>query len=86
MKISIDQLAVRYDDKRVIDNLSLDIPTGTFVARKTMPNLKVSTVTGGSGQLLRRIEAEVAKPQGDVFWSSSANTLSAFKPLVAGGN
>jgi iron(III) transport system ATP-binding protein len=30
MKISIDQLAVRYDGKRVIDNLSLDIPTGTF--------------------------------------------------------
>jgi iron(III) transport system substrate-binding protein len=53
----------------------------TDVARKTMPNLKLSTVTGGSGQLLRRIEAEVAKPQGDVFWSSSANTLGAFKPL-----
>ena len=51
------------------------------VARKTKPNLKISTVTGGSGQLLRRIEAEVAKPQGDVFWSSSANTLGAFKPL-----
>ena len=53
----------------------------TDAARKSMPNLKISTVTGGSGQLLRRIEAEVAKPQGDVFWSSSANTLGAFKPL-----
>lgn len=51
------------------------------VARKTKPNLKISTVTGGSGQLLRRIEAEVSKPQGDVFWSSSANTLGAFKTL-----
>lgn len=53
----------------------------TDVARKSMPNLKLSTVTGGSGQLLRRIEAEAAKPQGDVFWSSSANTLGAFKSL-----
>lgn len=51
------------------------------VARKTKPNLKISTVTGGSGQLLRRIEAEAAKPQCDVFWSSSANTLGAFKTL-----
>ena len=51
------------------------------VARKTTPNLKISTVTGGSGQLLRRIEAEAAKAQGDVFWSSSANTLGAFKQL-----
>jgi iron(III) transport system substrate-binding protein len=50
-------------------------------AKKTMPNVKISSVTGGSGQLLRRIEAEVTKPQGDVFWSSSANTLGAFKPL-----
>ena len=51
------------------------------VARKALPNIKLSTVTGGSGQLLRRIEAEAAKPQCDVFWTSSANTLGAFKTL-----
>ena len=51
----------------------------TDVARKALPNIKVSTVTGGSGQLLRRIEAEAAKTQADVFWTSSANTLGAFK-------
>lgn len=50
-------------------------------ARKIAPKLKISTVTGGSGQLLRRIEAEAAKVQCDVFWSSSANTLGAFKAL-----
>lgn len=50
-------------------------------ARKLLPNVKISTITGGSGQLLRRLEAEAAKPQGDVFWSSSANTLGAFKQL-----
>lgn len=51
------------------------------VARDKQPNLKISTITGGSGQLLRRIEAESAKPQADLFWSSSANTLGAFKQL-----
>ena len=53
----------------------------TEVARKRMPGVKLSAITGGSGQLLRRLEAEAAKPQGDVFWSSSANTLGAFKSL-----
>lgn len=55
----------------------------TEQARKRMPGVKFSAITGGSGQLLRRLEAEAAKPQGDVFWSSSANTLGAFKPLFA---
>lgn len=51
------------------------------VAKEKLPNLKISTITGGSGQLLRRIEAEAAKPQADLFWSSSANTLGAFTQL-----
>lgn len=51
------------------------------VAKEKQPSLKISTITGGSGQLLRRIEAEAAKPQADLFWSSSANTLGAFKQL-----
>ncbi|PZU90727.1 MAG: ABC transporter substrate-binding protein [Chelatococcus sp.] len=51
------------------------------VAKEKQPNLKISTITSGSGQLLRRIEAEAAKPQADLFWSSSANTLGAFKQL-----
>ncbi len=51
------------------------------VAKDKQAKLKISTITGGSGQLLRRIEAEAAKPQADLFWSSSANTLGAFKPL-----
>ncbi len=50
-------------------------------AGKRLPGVKLSAITGGSGQLLRRLEAEAAKPQGDVFWSSSANTLGAFKAL-----
>ncbi|MBL8325890.1 MAG: ABC transporter substrate-binding protein, partial [Rubrivivax sp.] len=46
-------------------------------AGKRLPGVKLSAITGGSGQLLRRLEAEAAKPQGDIFWSSSANTLGA---------
>lgn len=51
-------------------------------ARKKLPGVKLSAITGGSGQLLRRLEAEAAKPQGDIFWSTSANTLGAFKHLL----
>jgi iron(III) transport system substrate-binding protein len=51
-------------------------------AAKRLPGVKLSAITGGSGQLLRRLEAEAAKPQGDIFWSSSANTLGAFKALL----
>lgn len=51
------------------------------IAKTKLPKVKLSTITGGSGQLLRRLEAEAPKPQGDVFWSSSANTLVAFKQL-----
>lgn len=43
--------------------------------------LSLGVITGGSGVLLRRIEAETSAPQGDVFWSSSANTLGAFETL-----
>lgn len=50
-------------------------------ARGKLGDLKLNFITGGSGQLLRRMEAEAARPQADIFWSSSANTLGAFKPL-----
>lgn len=57
------------------------LETVADVARKTLPKINISTVTGGSGQLLRRMEAEAQKPQADVFWTSSANTLGQFKQL-----
>jgi iron(III) transport system substrate-binding protein len=53
----------------------------TDVARTKLPNLKFNFVTGGSGVLLKRMETELSAPQADLFWSSSANTLGAFKPL-----
>ena len=53
----------------------------TDTAATLLPKIKINAITGGSGQLLRRIEAETAKTQADVFWSSSPNTLGAFKAL-----
>jgi len=53
----------------------------TDVARSKLANLKFNFVTGGSGVLLKRMETEMSAPQADIFWSSSANTLGAFKPL-----
>lgn len=41
----------------------------------------LGVITGGSGVLLRRVEAEAPAPQADVFWSSSANTLGAYEGL-----
>lgn len=48
---------------------------------KAQTGLNLGVITGGSGVLLRRIEAEASAPQGDFFWSSSANTLGAFSDL-----
>ncbi|MBE0455858.1 MAG: extracellular solute-binding protein [Roseovarius sp.] len=48
---------------------------------KAETGLNLDVITGGSGVLLRRIEAETSAPQGDVFWSSSTNTLGAFEQL-----
>jgi iron(III) transport system substrate-binding protein len=53
----------------------------TDVAKTKAANLKMNFVTGGSGVLLKRMETEASAPQADIFWSSSANTLGAFKPL-----
>ena len=53
----------------------------TDVGRQRLANVRFNFVTGGSGVLLRRMEAEAAKPAADIFWSSSANTLGAFRGL-----
>jgi iron(III) transport system substrate-binding protein len=53
----------------------------TETAASLLPKVKISTIFGGSGQLMRRIEAEVGRTQADIFWSGSVNTLGAFKAL-----
>jgi len=48
-------------------------------ARKV--KLPVSIITGGTGVLMRRLDAEKSKPQGDVFWSASAATMGSYAHL-----
>ena len=42
----------------------------------------VQSVTGGTGTLLKRIQAESANPGGDIFWSGGFGTLSAFQGVM----
>jgi iron(III) transport system substrate-binding protein len=48
------------------------------VLKKRQPNLSVQQVTGGTGVLMKRIEAEKANPGGDLFWSGGFGTLGAY--------
>jgi len=43
--------------------------------------LSLGIITGGTGVLMRRLDAEKSAPQGDVFWSASAATLGSFAHL-----
>jgi len=46
---------------------------------KDQQGINLSTVNGSSAVVLRRIEAEAAKPEADLFWSSTAATMTPFK-------
>ncbi len=51
------------------------------IIRENAPDINVNVITGGSGSLLRRIEAEQASTVADLFWSSGFSTLAAFTHL-----
>jgi len=55
----------------------------TDVARKKLPNVKLSMVAGGTGQLLKRVEAEAANPRADIFWTAFASSLERYKAHLA---
>lgn len=57
------------------------VEAATDMARKVLPKVKINAVTGGSMPLLKRMETEAAKPQGDVFWTSSANLMANYPQL-----
>ena len=58
------------------------IETALDVVKKSAPNLKVQQVTGGTGSLMKRIQAEAKNPRGDVLWSGGFGTLGAYKDLL----
>jgi iron(III) transport system substrate-binding protein len=53
------------------------------VAKKKAPSLNVQQVTGGTGQLMKRIQAEAQNPRGDILWSGGFGTLGAYKEYMA---
>lgn len=54
------------------------VQTAIDVANKAHPDLRILQVTGGTGVLMKRIEAETSNPGGDVFWSGGFGTLGAY--------
>lgn len=55
------------------------IDTALEAVKKTQPDLQVRPVTGGTGTLMKRIEAEAQNPRGDLFWSGGFGTLGAYR-------
>lgn len=55
------------------------IETALNVLKKTSPGLNVQQVTGGTGSLMKRIQAEAKNPRGDVLWSGGFGTLGAYR-------
>jgi len=47
------------------------------------PGIKASTVVAGTGELIKRVEAESSRPLGDVLWSVGPESLGAKKNLLA---
>ncbi len=58
------------------------IETALNVVKKKTPSLTVQQVTGGTGSLMKRIQAEAKSPRGDVLWSGGFGTLGAYKELL----
>jgi iron(III) transport system substrate-binding protein len=54
------------------------VQSALAVLKKRQPDLAVQQVTGGTGVLMKRIEAEKANPGGDLFWSGGFGTLGAY--------
>jgi len=46
---------------------------------KNKLDANLSVVSGGSSTLLRRIEAEAAQPEANLFWTSSINAISPYE-------
>jgi iron(III) transport system substrate-binding protein len=55
-----------------------DVRIATEMLREAYPDVHVKVVKGGTGTLMKRIQAEAASPAGDIFWSGGVGTLLAF--------
>ena len=57
------------------------IETALNVVKKKNSALNIQQVTGGTGSLMKRIQAESKNPRGDVLWSGGFGTMGAYKDL-----
>lgn len=55
----------------------------TDIARKKLPDVKMNMVGGGTGQLLKRVEAEAASPRSDIFWTAFASSFERYRNYLA---
>ena len=55
----------------------LTLITPLVEAFQKQSGIKVEVVTAGSGELLKRVEAEQANPMGDILWGGSLGTMKA---------
>ncbi len=53
----------------------LTLITPLVEAFQKQSGIKVEVVTAGSGELLKRVEAEQANPMGDILWGGSLGTM-----------
>ncbi|BAL01576.1 iron(III) ABC transporter iron(III)-binding protein [Oscillibacter valericigenes Sjm18-20] len=44
--------------------------------------IKVEVVTGGTGELLKRVQSEAENPQGDILWAADESMLSSYTDLL----
>lgn len=50
---------------------------------KEKTGVEVQVITGGTGELLKRVQSEKDNPQGDIFWAGGAESLEAYKNFFA---
>jgi iron(III) transport system substrate-binding protein len=58
------------------------IANAISVLKKKNSKASVQQVTGGTGTLMKRIQAESANPGSDIFWSGGVGTLAAYTNLM----
>ena len=58
------------------------IETALNVVKQKAASLNIQQVTGGTGSLMKRIQAESKNPRGDVLWSGGFGTLGAYRELL----
>ena len=58
------------------------IEAAVNMAKKKAPELTIQQVTGGTGALMKRIQAESKNPRGDILWSGGFGTLGVYKEYM----